>query len=192
MNSKEYKNLIGKKILVLTASPKKNGNTNKMADAFIRGAEQAGHSVFKFETAFKKIGGCNACNTCWSTGTACSVKDDFNELESLLESCDVLLISSPLYWFAFPAQIKGAIDKLYAYGGSGGPRPLTIKESYLFICGGDADKEEYKPVIMMYQMMSEYLGWKDRGILQNGGVNGEGEIEQSGVLEQAEEMGRGV
>lgn len=179
-----------KKILVLTASPKKNGNTDKMADAFISGAREAGHEVHKFETAFRRIGGCTACNACWSKGNACIHEDGFRELEPLLESCETLVIVSPLYWFCLPQQIKGAIDRLYAYGGTGGLRPLAIKESCFFICGGLAEKEEYQPVLEIYRMMTKYLGWKDRGIIQTGGLDKKGAIEASGVLERAMEMGR--
>ena len=179
-----------KKILVLTASPKKNGNTDKMADAFIAGAREAGHEVHKFETSFKHIGGCTACNLCWSKGNACIHEDDFRELEPLLESCEMLVIASPLYWFCLPQQIKGAIDRLYAYGGTGGLRPLAIKESCFFICGELAEKEEYQPVLEIYRLMTKYLNWKDRGVIQTGGLDKKGAIEASGVLEQAREMGR--
>jgi len=183
---------MSKKILVLTASPRKNGNTFKLAEAFIRGAESAGNEVMRFDTAFMNIGGCNACNTCWSTGPACTVRDDFAQLEPALESCDVLLISTPLFWFSFPQQIKGAIDRLYAYGGTGGPRPLTIKESYFFVCGGDSDEEEYQPVLATYRNIAGYLGWTDKGIIRTGGLNADGDVEKSGLLEKAEEMGRNV
>lgn len=57
-----------KNILVLTGSPRRNGNSDSMADAFIKGAQSAGHEVNIFETSSKDIGGCRACNTCWSKG----------------------------------------------------------------------------------------------------------------------------
>lgn len=183
---------MGKKVLVLTGSPRKNGNTEKMADAFIRGAEAAGHTVTKFEGGIKKVGGCRACNNCWSKGRACVFDDDFTELSELLENNEVLLISSPLYWFGFPAQVKSVIDRLYAYSGSGGPRPLGIKESMLFICGGDATEEQFRPTIGMYEGVAQFLGWKDSGIIQTGGLDAEGAIEASGILKQAEDMGRAV
>lgn len=181
-----------KKILVLTASPKKHGNTDKMADAFIEGAKEAGNETFKFETAFKKIGCCTACNLCWSKGRACIHNDDFQELEPLLESCDTLLISTPLFWFNLPQQIKGAIDRLYAYGGKGGLRPLAIKESFFFVCGGLAERDEYQPLLEIYRMTAKWLNWKDRGILQTGGLDKDGAMEASGILEKAREMGRNV
>jgi multimeric flavodoxin WrbA len=57
-----------KNILVLTGSPRKNGNSEKMADAFIKSAQASGHKVTKFETRGKEINGCKACKTCWSKG----------------------------------------------------------------------------------------------------------------------------
>ncbi|MDL2236334.1 flavodoxin family protein [Christensenellaceae bacterium OttesenSCG-928-K19] len=183
---------MSKKVLVLTGSPRNGGNTDKMADAFIRGAEIAGHSVTKYNVGNKKIAGCTACNTCWSKGRACSIDDDFTELSELLESHDVLLMTAPLYWFSVPAQVKAYVDRLYAYTGAGGLRPLGIKESYFFVCGGDPSKEQYKPALTLYEGLTEFLSWKSRGVLQTGGVDEDGAIEKSGVLEQAEKLGREI
>ncbi|MDO5562249.1 MAG: flavodoxin family protein [Synergistaceae bacterium] len=183
---------MSKKILVLTSSPRKNSNTTKMARAFAQSAETAGNEVIWFDAAKRKINGCDACDGCWSNGRACVQNDDFNELAALLESCDVLLIATPLYWLGFPAQVKAAIDKLYAYGGEGGLRPLAVKESYLFVCGGDVDKEEYKPILQTYETSAEFLGWKNRGVIQIGGVDAEGALEASCVLERASELGKAV
>lgn len=183
---------MSKKVLIVTSSPRKNSNTTKMAQAFARGAEAAGHEVFWFDAAKHKIEGCDACDACWSKGEACVMPDDFNKLAALLEACDVLLIATPLYWLGFPAQVKAAIDKLYAYGGAGGLRPLAIQESYLFVCGGDSDQAEYQPILQSYEVSAEFLGWKNRGVIQTGGVDAEGALEASGVLQQAEEMGKMV
>ena len=48
------------KILVITRSPRKNGNSDTLADNFIKGATEKGHSVIKFESAFKKVHPCMA------------------------------------------------------------------------------------------------------------------------------------
>jgi len=180
---------MGKKILILTASPRKNSNTVKMAQAFAYGAQAVGNEVSWFDAAKQKIDGCNACNACWSKGDACVMPDDFNKLATLLESCEAILISTPLYWLGFPAQVKAAIDKLYAYGGTGGLRPLAVKESYLFVCGEDTDQTEYQPILQTYKTSAKFLGWTDRGIIQTGGMDAEGALEASGVLRQAREMG---
>ena len=64
------------KILVITGSPRKNGNSDTLADNFIKGAAEKGHSVIKFESAFKKVHPCRACDKFASDGR-CAFKDDF-------------------------------------------------------------------------------------------------------------------
>ena len=167
---------MSKKILVLTGSPNRDGNTNKMADAFIRGAERAGHKAIKFEAAFKNLRGF----------TAATERDDFSELELLLNSCDVIAIATPLYWFSFPAQLKAVIDQLDATPNNS----MTIRESYLLVSGGETEREIYLPIESLYRTIGEFLGWQERGILQAGGLDDRGAIDRSGLLARAEEMGK--
>ena len=63
---------MSKKIVVITGSPRKNGNSFAMTDAFIKAAEAKGHTVTRFDAAAMKLGGCHACETCYSTGKACT------------------------------------------------------------------------------------------------------------------------
>ena len=63
---------MGKNIVVITGSPRRNGNSFAMTDAFIRAAQEKGHTVTRFDAAFRKVGGCRACETCYRTGKACS------------------------------------------------------------------------------------------------------------------------
>ena len=86
---------MSKNILILTGSPRKGGNIDKLADAFISGAEQAGHTAVKYATATKNIMGCKACNRCFSKGTACVFSDDFNELAPLVEQADRIVFAMP-------------------------------------------------------------------------------------------------
>ena len=50
-------------IVVITGSPRKDGNSFAMTDVFISAAEAKGHAVTRFDAAFKKLGGCRACET---------------------------------------------------------------------------------------------------------------------------------
>ena len=69
------------KIIVLTGSPRKNGNSAYLAEQFIKGAEEKGHEVFRFDCAFKQVEPCRACNRCGMDGP-CIFNDDFQELRS--------------------------------------------------------------------------------------------------------------
>jgi multimeric flavodoxin WrbA len=181
-----------KHILILTGSPRRNGNSDKMADAFIKGARSVGHEITKFETTRKTIGGCIACKTCWSKGKPCSFQDDFDELGPLLEAADVIVFSTPLYWFSFPAQIKAAIDKMYAYVGKSCKRPLKIRESLLFVCGADADMKMFDGIIATYREIAHYMKWEDKGVLAIPKVNEKGDIEATDALVKAEELGKSL
>ena len=102
----------GKKVLVLTGSPRRGGNTDLLAEAFARGAKEAGYEVVIYETAHKNIKGCRACDCCFSTDKACVFDDDdFNKLAELLMESDAIAFSVPLYWYNFPAQMKAALDR---------------------------------------------------------------------------------
>lgn len=56
---------MNKKVLVLTGSPRKGGNSDLLADALIKGAQASGHTAVKFEAGAMQINGCSACDRCW-------------------------------------------------------------------------------------------------------------------------------
>ena len=120
---------MSKQILILTGSPRPNGNSFLLAEAFKKGAEEAGHTVHRFDTAHVEIDGCRACNQCYQHGKACVFDDDFNLLAPHLEKADVLVLATPLYWFSFPAQLKAALDKAILTDGMYIPREKSVDYS---------------------------------------------------------------
>ena len=106
---------MSKKIVVITGSPRKNGNSFQMTEAFIKRAEELGHSIIRFDAAFLNLGGCHACETCYKTGKACSFDDDFNTMAPAILEADAVVFSMPVYWYSIPAQIKGIIDKMFSF-----------------------------------------------------------------------------
>jgi len=185
-------NKMGKKLLVITGSPRKKGNSDLLADALIEGAKCSGYDVTKFYAAEKFIQGCIACDTCWSKGHACSVEDDFWELEPLLEEADIVAFLSPLYWSSFPAQLKTLIDKLYAYVSEGCRHPLTGKECVLLMCGECEGMQIFDPAIETYKGLTEYLGWRSRGIITVPKVHKKGEIKDTDALHEAKRLGEAL
>lgn len=179
---------MSKNILVLTGSPRPNGNSEAMADAFIKGAREAGHEALKFRTADKTIAGCRACETCFTSGTPCTYRDDFALLEPLLEKADVLVLCTPVYWFDMTAFIRAAIERMYAYSN----HPLPIRECVLLICAGDTDTRVFSGAVEAYKNTCWYLNWQDRGMLIVPGVNDIGDIQKTDALKDAEDMGRRI
>jgi multimeric flavodoxin WrbA len=179
-----------KNILVLTGSPRKGGNSELLADAFIRGAIGNGYTVNKFETAFKSIQGCKACDACWREGKACVFDDDFFELSELLNFADSIALCTPVYWFGMTAHIKLAIDKLYAYTSPRCQNKLKIKESCLITCAEDDDEKVFEGIIGTYKGIVNYLGWEDKGILTVPSVCSAGDVLKTGFILKAEDMGK--
>lgn len=183
---------MSKNILVLTGSPRRNGNSDRLAEAFTKGAHAAGHNVMLFNAGRKEIGGCKACQECWSKGEPCIYRDDFDELTPLLEQADVILLSTPLYWFTLSAQILAPINRIYAYISDNCKRPLKIKESLLFVCGADEDLKIFDGAVATYKAILKYMKWEDKGILTVPSVQDKGDIDKTDALSQAEKLGRSI
>lgn len=181
---------MGKKVLILTGSPRRNGNSFALAEAFIRGAEAAGHEVMRFDAASASILGCRACNQCYRTGQACVFHDDFNRLAPMLEEAEVLALITPLYWFSFPAQIKAAIDKFYAL--LVGEREWKIRESLLLVTAETGEMRDFDGVVRTFELMNSYLKWKECGRLLVPNVNLPGDIIGTGASAAAEKLGRSL
>lgn len=83
---------MGKKVLVLWGSPRRNGNSDMLCDAFIKGAESTGHLTEKIFIQEKKISPCLACYGCRNTNL-CVQRDDMGEILEKMVQADVILWS---------------------------------------------------------------------------------------------------
>lgn len=178
---------MSRKVLLLTGSPRPYGNSRKLAEAFERGATQAGHQVVRYDTAGKRIFGCRACKACYTNRDACVFEDDFNALAPLVEEAEVIVIVTPLYWYTYPATLKAAIDKFYAF--LIGKRAVAGKSCMLMACGSDVDSSVFVPLKKAYELTLSVLGWRDAGQLIVPGMTAAGEIQSTDYPRQAEQLG---
>lgn len=179
-----------KNILVLTGSARVGGNSDLLADAFIKGATEVGHEVVKCEVGKKNIKGCIACNTCFSKGTPCSFHDDFNDIAPYIEKADMIVFATPLYWYTFPSQLKSAIDKMYSF--IIGEKKLNVKESMLLVCAEENNESAFDGIISTYKSILSYQKWTDRGQLVVPGVLNKGDVSSTNYLVRAENMGSNI
>lgn len=179
-----------KNILIITGSARVQGNSELLAEAFAKGAREAGHTVNIFQSGQNRMSGCLYCDACWSTGKPCVVEDNFDKLWPLLEQADMLVFCSPLYWYNFSGHIKSAMDRMYAYSKKDKPRDLKIQEAMLLMCGESWFKKSFDGPAEAYRQMLGFKGWKDRGRLFVTSVHKKGEITGNSSLNTAERMGR--
>lgn len=171
------------KITVITGSPRKNGNTFAMVDAFIKAAESKGHEVVRFDAAMMKIGGCHACMTCFKTGKACSFDDDFNIIAPHILEADAVVFAMPVYWYSIPAQIKGVIDRLFSFMVA--EKPIAGKKCGLITCCEEDDMTVMDGIRIPMERTAALLKWEMTGEVLIPGVFNEGDIEKTDGCAQA-------
>ena len=175
------------KILVLTGSPRKNGNSATLADSFIRGAKEAGHSIERFDAAFKKVHPCIACNSCGMNGP-CVFKDDFEFVRKHIIEADCVVFATPMYYFGISAQLKAVIDRFYAINGS----IHVPKKAVLLMTYANTAASEAVPIKSHYEVLLKYLGWTDAGQVIAPGVWPVGAVKGTKYPEQAYQLGKNL
>ena len=174
---------MSKKIVVITGSPRKNGNSFAMTDAFIKAAEEKGHSVVRFDAAMKHVGGCHACETCFKTEKACSFDDDFNTIAPAILEADAVVFTMPVYWYSIPAQIKCVIDKLFSFCVAG--KDIAGKTCALITCCEEHDMSIMDGVRIPMERSAALLKWNMVGEVLVPGVLNAGDIEKTDGCKQA-------
>lgn len=190
LTAAETSNRKGKKemkILVITGSPRKNGNSATLADHFIKGAKEAGHEVVRFDAAFKKVHPCIACNSCGMNGP-CVFKDDFEFVREHIIGADCVVFATPMYYFGISAQLKAVIDRFYAINGS----IHVPKKAVLLMTYANTAASEAVPIKSHYEVLLKYLGWTDAGQVIAPGVWPVGAIRHTGFPEQAYRLGKSI
>ncbi len=175
---------MSKNVLILSGSPRKNGNSDILCDEFMKGALEAGHQVEKIRVADKNIGYCRACYGCKSTGI-CVIKDDMAEVLQKMIDCDVLVLASPVYFYSINANLKAVIDRSVA-------RWLEVKdkELYYIMTAADAEKTSMETTLACFRGYADCVeGAKEMGVIYGTGVYEKGEIKNKETMQEAYEMG---
>ena len=131
---------MGKKVLVISTSPRKGGNSDTLADALMEGAREAGHTVEKVTLYDKAIGFCKGCLTCVKT-QRCVIRDDANGIVQKMQEADVLVFATPIYYYEMCGQMKTLLDRMNPLYES----DYAFREIYMIATaadGGDATFEK--------------------------------------------------
>lgn len=178
---------MSKKVLILSGSPRKNGNSDILCNAFAKGAAEAGHEVQKIRVAEKNIGYCKACYACRETGV-CAIKDDMAEILQKMIEADVLVLASPVYFYAIDAQLKALIDRTVARW-----TEVQNKEFYYIVTAADGENFAAETTLACFRGYADCVeGAKERGVIYGMGVYEKGEVHGTPAVQNAYEMGKGV
>jgi len=176
-------------ILVLESSGNKHGSSNMLAEAFIRGAKESGHSVTEYDVLRKDIRPCLGCNQCGMNGN-CVQKDDYEtELKGLIKKTDMLVFVMPVYYYNWPAQLKTVIDRFYSF-----TTELTYmhKKAALLAVAWDDTSTVFSVVEAYYHRICDYMQFDDQGMILGGGCGTPSMTKHSGFVEKAYELGKSI
>lgn len=175
-----------KNVVVISTSLRKNSNSDALARAFVRGAEDAGHQVSYISLRGKEIAYCTGCMSCAVTGE-CAIKDDAVAIEKQVVEADVVVWATPVYYYQISGQMKTLMDRLNPMY----PKDQAFGDVYLLTTAQENAPHVYEHVEGgVKAWVANFSGARFAGTLFCGGVDGEGEIEGNEKINEAYEMGK--
>lgn len=178
---------MSKRVLVLVGSPRKHGNTDRLADEFIRGAQESGYQVEKIYLKDRKINGCLGCGACQKNGGSCVQKDDMGDIYEKWLVADAVVLASPVYFYTWTSQMKAVLDRTFAI-------EQKVKDTdFYLISAAAAPTEDY--MSLMLESFRKYVGCfrsggnKEGGYVFGLGTNAPGDVAETDAMTKAYEMG---
>ena len=173
-NQNDKTNKTMKKIVILNGSPRRNGYTAALIQAFAEGAQGAGNEVREHYIHGMDVNYCIGCDSCMRTHQGCVQKNDgMQKIYEDLTWCDVVVFACPEYWGTFTAQLKTVIDRMFAWFNLESV-PSTKRDCVLLMT---ARGNDYTMALDQYGIFMKYLGWNNLGT-----VLGRGKEEEARTL----------
>lgn len=175
-----------KRIVIVSSSPRKNGNSEILAQKFAEGAKAAGNEVKYIAVRDVGLKFCTGCLYCRAHGK-CVLDDGMNALYKDFQNADILVFATPVYYYAVCGQLKTFLDRLNPLYG----RENKFKDVYLLATAADDDEAA------MDGAVKDLRGWIDcfdgvalKGVVRGVGVDEKGAINSTVFPEQAYKMGK--
>lgn len=175
-------------ITVLIASPRTNGNSEKLANHFINGCKTRGITVNTVPIRDYNIRGCTGCEFCYDHQGECCIKDDMQSIYKILETTNILVFATPIYYQSFPSQLKAVIDRLYVTEN----RSFPITDAILLATYATKGSEMSVFTRDYYRTLISYHGWHNLGEIMIDGMDEKDDILNHPLLNQAYELGKNL
>lgn len=179
---------MSKKVLVLSASPRKGGNSDLLCDRFMAGAREAGHQTEKIFVHEKTILFCLGCLACQTNGGECVQNDDMAEILDTIIQADVLVMATPIYFYNMDAQLKVLIDRTCSRY-----TEISNKKAVLITTCTDTGENATDVTIAAFRaFLACFNNVEEAGIICGTGVTNVGDIKGKPEMALAYEMGKTV
>lgn len=176
-----------KNILIISSSPRRNGNSQLLCNQFKKGAEDKGHHVDMIRIMDQKIGFCRACDGCMRNGGTCIFKDDMAGILDLYQKADVLVLATPVYFYGITAQMKIFIDRTYPIW-----QHLGKKDVYYIISAGLGEDIVERSLGDLDGFVEHLEEYEIKGRLYATNVMDAGLVKDQEIYKQAYEMANSI
>ena len=176
------------KVLVLLGSPHKRGSSRMLADHFIKGVKENGHTVDVIDIAHSTVHPCLGCDYCGMDGD-CVQKDDMYHIKEMIMNHDLLVFVTPLYYFGMSAQLKLMIDRFYSFNGA---LMNAHKKSVLLSVAYEQSNEAMSDLYRHYLTICRYLHFKNLGSVLGLGCGTVSMTQNSIYPQKAYELGLSI
>lgn len=149
------------KIIILTGSPNQRSSSNLLVEYFIKGAREAGHVVGVVDTTRVVVRPCTGCLYCKYDGP-CVMKDDMEKIKAHILAADMVVFSTPLYYYGMSAQLKTAIDRFCSFNTS--IQKKRMKSALISTCW-NTDAWTFDSLAAHYKSLARYLNFTDMGMV---------------------------
>ena len=175
-------------ILILSGSPRRDGNTEQLVEAFAKGAVEH-HYVEIVSVRDYAVRPCLGCNACFiSRNNTCAQKDDIPIIYEKMSQADMLVIASPVYFYGISAQLKAVIDRFH--------NPIRdsfhIKKMALLLSGAATLPELFDAILTEYNLCLKFFNLEDAGKVLVRGVKDKGDIINTDALNEAYTLGLSI
>lgn len=180
---------MNKKVLVISASPRKGGNSDTLCDEFMKGAIDSGNTVEKIFLRDKKINYCTGCGFCNTNDyTACSQKDDMALILDKMVIADVIVMATPVYFYTMNGQMKTFIDRCCARY-----THISNKDFYFIATAADVRPQALERTFDGLRGFIACLeNAREAGLIYGAGVWNMGEVKDTNFIKEAYEMGKNI
>lgn len=176
-----------KKVLILSSSPRRGGNSDLLCDQFLLGAQEAGNQAEKIFLRDKNINYCLGCGACQKTGS-CVQKDDMNEILDKLVAADVIVLATPVYFYSMSAQMKTLIDRICPVY-----TKISDKKFYIIATAADGSEDALDETIAGFRGFFRCLdNAEESGIIEGIGAWNIGDIKGHQAMKEAFASGKNV
>lgn len=178
-----------KKVIVVSSTPRKGGNSEILAQRFCEGAKDAGYNVTFVSVRDLELKFCIGCMTCQKKHCDCILDDGMKGLYEKVQSADVLVFATPVYYYSVSGQLKTFLDRL---------NPLYVRDNRftdVYLLATAAENEDYA----VDGSVTAVQGWIDcfdgvtlKGVLRGVGVEDRGDVNETDFPQKAYHMGKNI